>query len=122
MATIFFGKAFQALITTNSDGVRGQDCTYPANPFQAARVAFAWSGVFARFLQKFCNDSVPPNNVVNMVESANTMSPARSPSGGIQSSILNSRFPSSVNGCGRDISIGCRARTWIDLVSSVVKA
>src|SRR5262249_41432966 len=90
--------------------------------FQAARASFASIGVLARFLQNFSNDSVPPNNVVNIVESANTISPARPPAGGIQSSILNSRFPASVKGCGRDMSIGCLARTRIDLVSSVVRA
>ena len=86
---------------------------------QAARVPerrgtsrpFACSGVFARFLQKCSSDWSPPNSVVKMVESANRMSPARLPSGGIQRNILNSRFPASVKGCGCDRSIGCLART-----------
>ena len=49
-------------------------------------------------------------------------SPARSPLGGIQRNMLNSRFPASVNGCGLDRSIGCLASTWMDFASSVVTA
>src|SRR5215472_15844598 len=113
MVTIFFGKHSRFSSPPNhheySDKIGPTRAT--SILFQAACFAFAWSGVFARFLQKFCSDSVPPNNVVNIVESANTISPARLPSGGIQSNILNSRFPASVKGCGRDISIGCLART-----------
>ena len=35
------------------------------------------SGASARFFQNVSSDSMPPNRVVNMVESANNMSPAR---------------------------------------------
>jgi hypothetical protein len=38
----------------------------------------------ARLCQKFLRLSVPPNNVVKLVESTSTMSPARPASGGIQ--------------------------------------
>jgi len=36
---------------------------------------------------------------------------ARLPLGATHTSALNSLFPASVNGCGRDMSIGWRART-----------
>ena len=42
--------------------------------------------------------------------------------GGIQMNELNSVLPASVNGCGRSRSIGWRASTWTDFVSSVVSA
>src|SRR6266481_640327 len=83
---------------------------HPARAWRALR-ALTSRVMVARFLQKFSNDSTPPNNVVNIVESANKMSPARFSSGGIQMNVLNSRFPASVKGCGLDISIGCLART-----------
>jgi hypothetical protein len=65
---------------------------------------------------------VPPNKVVKIVESAKRISPPRVPFGGIQMNELNSRFPAAVNGCGRDRSTGCLAKTWMDFVSSVVSA
>ena len=42
-----------------------------------------------------CRLSSPPKSVVKIVESASKMSPARSPAGGIQRNMLNSRFPAS---------------------------
>ena len=45
----------------------------------------------AMFFQNRSRLSSPPNNVVKIVESANRMSPARSPFGGIQRNMLNSR-------------------------------
>ena len=54
---------------------------------------------------------MPPNNVVKIVESASKISPPRVSVGGIQMKELNSRFPAAVNGCGRDRSIGCVAKT-----------
>ena len=47
-------------------------------------VSPAGEGVVARFFQKVSKDSMPPNNVVKIVESANKTSPARPPFGGIQ--------------------------------------
>ena len=72
----------------------------------------------ARFFQNRSRLSSPPKSVVKIVESASRISPARSPAGGIQRNMLNSRFPASVNGCGLDVSIGCRASTWIAFGSS----
>jgi hypothetical protein len=63
------------------------------------------------FRQKRSRLSVPPNKVVKIVESASRISPPRLPFGGIQMNELNSRFPAAVNGCGRDSSTGCLART-----------
>ena len=63
------------------------------------------------FDQKCSRLSVPPNKVVKIVESASRISPPRVPFGGIQMNELNSRFPAAVNGCGRDRSIGCCAKT-----------
>jgi len=45
----------------------------------------------AMFFQNRSRLSSPPNNVVKIVESASKMSPARSPFGGIQRNMLNSR-------------------------------
>src|SRR5215831_18954271 len=59
------------------------------------------------FLQKCWRLSSRPNKVLKMVESASNTSPARSSFGGIQRSMLNSRLPASINGCGLDMSIGC---------------
>src|SRR4030095_15307493 len=74
----------------------------------------------AIFFQKFSKLSSLPNNVLKTVESANSTSPARSPLGGIQRNVLNSRFPASTKGCGGlDRSIGCLASTRHDLGSSV---
>src|SRR5205823_12036380 len=67
--------------------------------------------VIARFRQKFSSDSTPPNRVVKIVESARRMSPARFASGGIQRKLLNSRFPASVKGCGRDMSMRSEEHT-----------
>ena len=44
---------------------------------------------------------MPPKSVVKFVESTSTMSPARSPVGGIQISALNSVLPAAVKGWGR---------------------
>src|SRR4051812_49720777 len=63
----------------------------------------------ARLCQKRAKLSSPPNRVLKVVRSASKISPARVPLGGIQRKQLNSRFPASVNGCGLDRSIGCRA-------------
>src|SRR5262245_27225184 len=76
----------------------------------------------ATFLQECSRLSSRPNNVLKMVESASNTSPARSTLGGIHRNMLNSRLPASMNGCGRDMSTGCLASTWMDLVSSVVNA
>src|SRR5262245_57497753 len=78
--------------------------------------------ILARFFQNFSRLSVPPNNVVKMVESTSKMFPARSPFGGIQTQELNSVLPAAVNGCGRSRSIGWRVKTWTDFVSSAVRA
>ena len=80
------------------------------------------SGIVARFFQKVSNDSTPPNNVVNIVESASRMFPARWAFGGIQMNELNSVLPAWVKGCGRSRSIGWRVSTWTDFVSPVVSA
>ena len=56
--------------------------------------------------QKRVRLSSPPKSVVKIVESANRMSPARLPAGGIQRNMLISRFPASVNGCGFERSTG----------------
>src|SRR5215471_9315152 len=74
----------------------------------------------AMLLQKCSRLSSTPNNVLNTVESAIRMSPARSPLGGSQRQVLNSRLPASVKGCGRERSIGCLARTLTALESTVV--
>src|SRR4029450_4607553 len=74
--------------------------------------------ILARFRQKFAKLSVPPNNVVKIVESTITMCPARWPCGGIQRHELNSVLPAAVNGCGRSRSTGCRVKTWIDASSA----
>ena len=50
----------------------------------------------ARFFQKFSRLSVPPNNVVKIVESASRICPARSSFGGIQMKELNSVLPAAV--------------------------
>src|SRR4029450_7093557 len=76
--------------------------------------------IVARFFQKFFRLSVPPNNVVKLVESTITMSPARLPAGGSQSRQLNSLLPAAVNGCGRLGSIGWRASTCTVFPSSWV--
>jgi len=60
----------------------------------------------ARFFQKRSILSVPPNRVLNVVESQTSTSPARLPPGGIQTNELNSLLPESLNGCGRVRSIG----------------
>ena len=67
--------------------------------------------IFAMFLQKFFRLSVPPNNVVKIVESAIRMCPARSSFGGIQMQELNSVLPAAVKGCSRSRSMGWRANT-----------
>jgi hypothetical protein len=54
--------------------------------------------ILAKFLQNFARLSVPPNNVVKIVESASKMCPARWSLGGIQMQELNSVFPAAVNG------------------------
>src|SRR4029077_2360112 len=83
---------------------------------------FLAGGIVARFFQQVSNDSTPPNNLVKIVESASRMCPARCVVDGIQIHELNSVFPASMNGSGRSRTIGCRVRTWTDLVSSVVNA
>ena len=62
----------------------------------------------ARLRHRLRRLSVPPNSVVKCVESISTMSPARSPPGGIQISALNSVLPAAVKGCGRSGSTGWR--------------
>src|SRR5262245_59435284 len=52
----------------------------------------------ARLRQKFCRLSSAPNNVLNIVESAKSRSPARLPAAGIQRNMLNSVFPASMKG------------------------
>src|SRR5262249_61860393 len=74
----------------------------------------------AMLLQKCSRLSSTPNNVLNTVESAIRMSPARSPLGGSQRQVLNSLLPASVKGCGRERSIGCLASTLTALESTVV--
>src|SRR5262249_35292384 len=76
----------------------------------------------ARFFQNCFRLSSAPNNVLNTVESASRISPARAPFEGIHTNELNSRLPASVNGCGFDMSIGCVASTLIADGSSVVTA
>ena len=63
-------------------------CRRPAVP--AARTQMPHHFV-AMFFQNRSRLSSPPNNVVKIVESASRMSPARSPFGGIQRNMLNSR-------------------------------
>ena len=50
------------------------------------------------------------------------MSPARSPSGGIQISALSSLLPASVNGWGRFGSTRCRPRTCSESLSAAVNS
>src|SRR5207247_9855907 len=66
--------------------------------------------------------SVPPNSVVNTVESTRRMCPPRFPLGGIHRNELNSLLPTSVNGWGRERSIACVDSTWMTLVSFEVTA
>ena len=63
----------------HADGQHYGSCTQLAHHF------------VAMFFQNRSRLSSPPNNVVKIVESANRMSPARSPFGGIQRNMLNSR-------------------------------
>src|SRR5688572_7402444 len=65
----------------------------------------------AIFRQKASRLSSTPNRVLNTVESAIRMSPARSPPAGSQTQALNSRFPAAVKGCGLERSMGCLANT-----------
>src|SRR4051812_18849274 len=58
--------------------------------------AFLGQRETARLRQKFCRLSSTPNNVLNIVESAKSTSPARVPAGGIQRNMLNSLFPASM--------------------------
>src|SRR5688572_30619537 len=96
----------------NEDFFDSRHITYQVLFFQSVAI----------FFQKRSRLSSPPNRVVNMVESANKISPARSPEGGIHRNILNSRFPASINGWGFERSMGCRARTLTRLLSLEVTA
>jgi len=64
------------------------------------------SGIDARFFQKFSKDSTPPNNVVNIVESAKQDVGCSLSVRGIPDERIELAVPASVNGCGLDISIG----------------
>jgi hypothetical protein len=60
--------------------------------------------------------------VVKLVESTSTTSPARCPVGGTQISALNSVLPAAVKGCGRFGSIRWRPSTRRDSVSGSVSS
>src|SRR4030095_4237817 len=66
--------------------------------------AFLLPREVARLRQKFCRLSSTPNNVLKIVESAKSTSPARFPVGGIQRNMLNSLFPASMKGWGLERS------------------
>src|SRR6185295_1029969 len=96
-------------------GVRAGEEDEDGKEQPCGRVHFA----VARFFQNRIKLSSVPNSVLNTVESARRMSPARVPPGGIHRKALNSRLPASMNGCGFETSIGCRARTCTAAVGSV---
>jgi hypothetical protein len=60
--------------------------------------------------------------VVKLVESTSTTSPARCPVGGTQISALNSVLPAAVKGCGRFGSIRWRPSTRTESVSGSVSS
>src|SRR4029077_6113868 len=91
------------------------------SPFVALRseavLSCAAHCITAKLCQRFRRLSVPPNRVVKLVESSNTICPARCWSGDIQSRQLNSVLPALVKGCGRSRSIGWRASKCTDAES-----
>jgi hypothetical protein len=64
------------------------------------------------FRHKRATLSSTPNNVLNTVESTNSMSPARFWAGGNQRKALNSWFPAWVKGCGLEKDVALKHR-WV---------